>query len=86
MRPKKISTSGRATWVESTRSCGAWKVATLSEEEWRRAVEETRGAKGSWTWTMSAGVPRSSFLTWSPTPAICTLWPRRSSSAETRSM
>ena len=30
-RPKKISTSGRATWVESTRSCGAWKVATLSE-------------------------------------------------------
>ena len=31
MRPKKISTSGRATWVESTRSCGAWKVATLSE-------------------------------------------------------
>ena len=31
IRPKKISTSGRATWVESTRSCGAWKVATLSE-------------------------------------------------------
>ena len=30
-RPKKISTSGRATWVERTRSCGAWKVATLSE-------------------------------------------------------
>ncbi len=62
-RPKKISTSGRATWVESTRSCGAWKVATLSAEEWRRAVEETRGANGSWTWTMSAVEARSSFLT-----------------------
>ena len=68
-RPKKISTSGRATWVERTRSCGAWKVATLSEMEWRSAAEETRGANGSWTWTMSSGVDASRFLTGSPEPS-----------------
>ena len=45
-RPKKISTSGRATWVERTRSCGAWKVATLSEKEWRSAAEETLRREG----------------------------------------
>ena len=53
IRPKKISTSGRATWVDSTRSCGAWKVATFSESEWRSAAAETLGANGSCTWTMS---------------------------------
>jgi hypothetical protein len=52
-RPKKTSTSGRATWVESTLSVGSWKLPTLSECEWRSAVEETLGANGSWTWTMS---------------------------------
>ena len=85
IRPKKISTSGRATWVERTRSCGAWKVATLSEKEWRSAAEETLGANGSWTWTMSNGVAFSSFLTGSPVPIRSTSWPRRRSSAETRS-
>ena len=39
-RPKKISTSGRATWVESTRSVGSWKLPTLSEREWRSAADE----------------------------------------------
>ena len=52
-RPKKISTSGRATWVESTRSLGSWKLPTLSDCEWRSAVEATLGANGSCTWTMS---------------------------------
>ena len=83
-RPKKISTSGRATWVERTRSWGAWKVATLSEKEWRSAVEETRGAKGSWTWTMSKGVDARRFLTASPEPRTTTSCPRRPSSSETR--
>lgn len=54
-RPKNISTSIRATWVESTRSAGSWKVATLSESEWRSAAEPGLGAKGSCTWTMSKG-------------------------------
>jgi hypothetical protein len=47
-------------------------VATLSEEECRSAFEETLGAKGSWTWTMSGAEVRRTFLTWSPTPAIVT--------------
>ena len=83
-RPKKISTRGRATWVERTRSWGAWKVATLSEKECRSAVEEIRGAKGSWTWTMSKGVDASRFLTASPEPRTTTSCPRRPSSSEIR--
>ena len=43
----------------------------------------SRGAKGSWTWTMSNEVVASRFLTGSPEPSTCTSWPRRSSSAET---
>ena len=42
-RPKKISTSGRATWVERMRSVGSWKLPTLSEREWRSAAEESAG-------------------------------------------
>ena len=53
-RPKKISTSGRATCVERTRSVGSWKVPTFSERECRRASDDALGAKGSWTWTMSS--------------------------------
>ncbi len=45
--PKKTSTSGRATWVESTRSEGSWKLPTLSEREWRSATELALGANGS---------------------------------------
>ena len=59
-------------------------MATLSEKEWRSAVEEIRGANGSWTWTMSNGVEASRFLTASPEPKTTTSWPRRSSSSETR--
>ena len=60
-RPKKISTSGRATWVESSRSVGSWKLPTLSEMRVAQgAVEETLGANGSWTWTMSNGTAPSS--------------------------
>jgi hypothetical protein len=33
MRPKKTSTTRRATCVESTRSTGSWKLATLSDSE-----------------------------------------------------
>ncbi len=84
IRPKKISTSGRATWVERTRSWGAWKVATLSEKEWRSAAEETLGANGSWTWTRSSSRELSSRLTGSPVPIRSTSWPRRSSSSLTR--
>ncbi len=84
IRPKKISTNGRATWVESTRSCGAWKVATLSEKEWRSAAEGALGANGSWTWTMSSGRDFSSRLTGSPVAIRSTSCPRRSSSSETR--
>ena len=62
MRPKNISTSIRATWVESTRSAGSWKVATLREWEWRSAAEPGLGAKGSWTWTMSNGTPLEQLL------------------------
>ena len=51
IRPKKTSTSIRATWVESTRSTGSWKVATLSDCEWRSAAEPVLGANGSWTCT-----------------------------------
>ena len=50
----------RATWVERTRSTGSWKVATLSETEWRSAADPVLGANGSWTWTTSSGTaPRS---------------------------
>ena len=75
IRPKKISTSGRATEVESTRSCGAWKVATLSESEWRSAAAETLGANGSWTWTMSKGRAISGRLTGSALPIRTTSVP-----------
>ena len=44
IRPKNTSTSMRATWVERTRSTGSWKVATLSDWEWRSAAEP--GARG----------------------------------------
>ena len=81
-RPKKISTRGRATWVERTRSCGAWKVATLSEWEWRSAAEETLGANGSWTWTMSTSLEPSRRLTGSPAAIETTSWPREASSSE----
>ena len=42
-RPRKISTSGRATWVERIRSEGSWKLPTLSERECRSAAEATLG-------------------------------------------
>ncbi len=55
IRPKKTSTSIRATCVERTRSTGSWKVATLSDWEWRRAPEPVLGANGSWTCRRSSG-------------------------------
>ena len=58
-RPKKISTSGRATWVERTRSVGRWNVAALRALEWRRAAEAALGANGSWTWTTSKSIELS---------------------------
>src|SRR4051794_7161308 len=85
MRPKKISTSGRATWVASTRSRGSWKVATLSEREWRSAAEAALGAKGSWTWTTSRSRPLSRRFTGSPVLTLSTSWPRRSSSSQSAS-
>src|SRR4051794_30048634 len=85
MRPKKISTSGRATCVASTRSRGSWKVATLREWEWRSAADGALGAKGSWTWTMSRSRPLSRRLTGSPVEIRSTSCPRRSSSSETAS-
>ena len=60
IRPKKTSTSIRATWVERTRSTGSWKVATLSDCEWRSAAEPVLGANGSCTWTRSSGTAPSS--------------------------
>ena len=54
-RPKKRSTNLRATWVEMTRSAGAWNVPTLSAREWRSATDDVLGANGSWTWTKSSG-------------------------------
>ncbi len=60
MRPKKVSTNRRATWVDSTRSTGRWKVATLSAREWRSAVDDALGAHGSCTWTTSNGAVSSS--------------------------
>ena len=54
-RPKNSSTKRRATWVESTRSAGAWNVPMLSEREWRSATDDALGANGSWTWTNSIG-------------------------------
>ena len=44
----------RATWVETTRSVGAWKLPTLSAREWRSATLATLGANGSCTWQMSS--------------------------------
>ena len=32
-RPKKSSTKRRATWVETSRSLGAWKLPMFSERE-----------------------------------------------------
>ncbi len=58
MRPKNVSTKRRATCVDSTRSMGAWKVATLRPREWRSAAEDALGAHGSCTWTTSKP-PRS---------------------------
>ena len=58
-RPKKISTNGRATWVESTRSVGRWNVAAFSAQECRSAAEATLGAYGSCTWTMSKSIALS---------------------------
>jgi hypothetical protein len=55
-RPKKRSTKRRATWVEITRSVGAWKEPTLRAREWRSATEEALGANGSCTWTKSNAV------------------------------
>ena len=60
IRPKNISTSMRATWVESTRSAGSWKVATFSESEWRSAADPALGANGSCTWTRSNGTASNS--------------------------
>ena len=37
-RPKNSSTNRRATWVDSTRSVGAWKEPTLSARECRSAT------------------------------------------------
>ena len=54
-RPKKRSTKRRATWVEITRSAGAWNVPTFSAREWRSATDAVLGANGSWTWTKSSG-------------------------------
>ncbi len=59
-RPRKISTSGLATWVERIRSVGSWKLPMLSARECRRAPEAALGANGSWTWTMSKGTELSS--------------------------
>ena len=59
-RPKKISTSGRATWVDRMRSLGSWKLPTFSERECRSATEAALGANGSWTWTTSSPTPPSS--------------------------
>ena len=58
-RPKNSSTKRRATWVESTRSAGAWNVPTLSEREWRSATDDALGANGSCTCTKSGGAPES---------------------------
>jgi hypothetical protein len=61
---------------------GAGKVATLSECEWRSAAEETLGANGSWTWTMSRSLEPSRRLTGSPAAIETTSWPREESSSE----
>ena len=58
-RPKNSSTNRRATWVESTRSAGAWNVPTFSEREWRSATDDALGANGSCTCTKSGGAPES---------------------------
>ena len=53
-RPKTSWTTLRATWVETTRSVGAWKPPTFSAREWRSATLATLGANGSWTWHRSS--------------------------------
>ena len=55
MRENSSRDSGPVSWVESTRSVGAWKLPTLSAREWRRAALDALGANGSWTLTMSSG-------------------------------
>jgi len=62
-RPRTRSTSRRATWVETTRSVGAWNVPTFSAREWRSAALETDGAKGSWTWQRSSAASTKSCST-----------------------
>ncbi len=59
-RPNSSSTSRLATWVETTRSAGAWKVPTFSACECRRAAEAALGANGSCTCTKSSSAPASS--------------------------
>ena len=54
-RPSTSETTLRATWVDSSRSVGAWNVPTLSAREWRSAALDVDGAKGSWTWQTSSG-------------------------------
>ena len=54
-RPKNSSTNRRATWVDSTRSVGAWKEPTLSARECRSATDDALGANGSCTCTKSSG-------------------------------
>ena len=54
-RPKNSSTKRRATWVDSTRSVGAWKEPTFSARLCRSATELALGANGSCTCTKSSG-------------------------------
>jgi hypothetical protein len=54
-RPKNSSTKRRATWVERTRSVGAWNEPTLSARLCRSATDDALGANGSWTCTKSSG-------------------------------
>jgi hypothetical protein len=58
-RPKNSSTKRRATWVESTRSVGAWNEPMLSARLWRSATDDALGANGSWTCTKSSGASAS---------------------------
>ena len=74
-RPKKISTSGRATCVERIRSVGSWKLPTFSECEWRSAIDAALGAYGSWTWTMSNSADERS---------VSSVWERSSGTGAAR--
>ena len=53
-RPNSRSTTGRATWVDTKRSVGEWKVPTFSAREWRSAALAALGANGSCTCTKSS--------------------------------